>query len=373
MTSQPSQLDSAVRSKFTVKDTFQLPEGDAEYSVEYLPDSKVSFELLNKELSKKGFTPRLIGTKAEAILFIRKSQAPAPRRSRIPVILGLLTLASVVVFGLFERVIYEQFAPRFQGNTVLFAYGATVVVIVGLHELGHRYLARRSGELPPTSYLIPGIPDVTAFLPALGIVARQKSPAVNRDRFFDIMIVGPMLGLAAAVVLYSVGALLSVQSSVPLLRCQDVNSYISVCPTNPSIIQATLDYVLGPFMPGVASGFVRLSPLQDGATVGFILTFIGLLPMASLDGGHLSRLAWGSRASRVATYLSVFALISLDIPNYWALAIVVLLVAGRPAEPQVLDEVTGISGSRRWLYLGALVLALLSLPIPQNFATFPLG
>ncbi len=371
MAAQPSQIDSAIRSRFVVRDSFQLPDGEVEYKVEYTPDSKMRFEELHAELASRGLTPALVGTREDTALMIRKKQPLAPSRSRVPVILALLTLASVVVFAIFQRVSYQHFAPDFPGNVVFLTYAGAVVVVLAAHELGHRYLSLRSRTAPPLPYFIPGIPDVTAFLPALGAISRQREPAVNRDRMFDTMIIGPFLAFVAAVLIYALGGFFSVQSSLPIHGCQYVDT-IEFCTINNSVVQTALDWLTGPFTPNIASGFVRFSPLQDGASVGFLLTFIGLLPMASFDGGHLFSLGWGAKGTRLATYLSVFALIALDTPNYWALAIVVLLVAGRPAVPRVLDEVSSISRSRRWLYLGALALAFLSIPVPQTLAFLPL-
>lgn len=343
-----------------------------EYKVDYRPDSRTRFEELHRSLLSRGFTPTLVGTREDAALIIRKKQPVGPSRSRVPVILGLLALVSIFVFALFQRVSYQQFAPGFQGNLVIIAYGGAVIAVLVAHEIGHRYVSRRSGTAPPTPYFIPGIPDVTSFLPALGSISRQKEPAVNRDSLFDIMASGPLLAFLAAIFLYVVGGFFSAQSSSPLSGCQYVGN-VEFCTINSSVVQTALDWLTGSLTPVVGSGFVRFSPLQDGASVGFLLTFIGFLPMASFDGGHLFSLGWGTRGTRVATYLSVFLLIALDTPNYWALAIVVLLVAGRTSEPRLLDEISGISRSRRWLYLGMLLLAFMCIPLPQNLVSIPLG
>ena len=156
------------------------------------------------------------------------------------------------------------------------------------------YVSRRKGEAPPTPYLLPGIPGVTAALPTLGIISRQREPAINRDRFFDVILAGPLLGLAAALTLYILGALVSIQSAVPLQSCQQVDGTATLCP---SVIQMGLDAVVGPLMPHVAPGYSALSPLADGATVGLILTFVGLLPMASFEQGGIctTTLALGTR------------------------------------------------------------------------------
>ena len=378
MTAQPIDVDASVRSMFTVKDSFQLPDGEMEFSVVYRPDSKERFVELCQELAASGFTPRLVGSEGNALLFVRKAQTVGKRGSRIPVILTLLALGSVGVFGLFLGGVYQQYAPSVPESFVILLYGGAVIAVVAAHEFGHMYVSRRKGEAPPAPCLLPGIPGITAALPTLGIISRQRGPAVNRDRFFDVILVGPLLGLAFALALYVLGALVSVQSAVPLQSCQHLNS--STATLCPSIIQLGLDVVIGPLLPHVAPGYSALSPLSDGATVGLILTFVGLLPITSFDGGHLSSLAWGPGASRIASYLSVILLISVDmttygVPPYWALAFVVLLLMSlsRDSELQLLDEVSRISETRKWLYLGALALALLCLPLPHAIAWFPLG
>jgi hypothetical protein len=313
-----------------------------------------------------------VGTEEEALLFVRRTQTVGRQRSRVPVILALLALGSVVVFGLFLGVIYQQYAPSVPGGFVILLYGAAVMAVVSAHELSHMYVSRRKGEAPPAPYLLPGIPGVTMALPTLGIISRQRGPAVNRNRFFDVILAGPLMGFAVSLALYVLGGLVAVQSAVPLQSCQQVNGTATLCP---SVIQVGLDAAVGPLLPRVAPGYSALSPLSDGATVGLILTFVGLLPTTSFDGGHLSSLSWGPGASRIATYLSVILLISVDLPTYWALAAVVLLLMSlsRDSGPQLLDEVSPISETRRWLYLGALALALLCMPLPQTIAGFPLG
>jgi hypothetical protein len=378
LTVQPIDLDASVRSKFMVKDSFQLTDGEMEFSVVYRSDSKEKFVELCRELGASGFTPRLVGSEDEALLFIRKAQTVGKRRSRIPLILTLLALGSVVVFGLFMGVTYQQYAPSMPVGSVILLYGCAVIAVVAAHEFGHVYISHKKGEAPPDPCLLPGIPGVTAALPTLGIISRQRGPAVNRDRFFDVILAGPLLGLAFALAVYVLGALVSVQSAVPLQGCQNANGTATLCP---SIIQLGLGVVVGPLLPHVAPGYSALSPLSDGATVGLILTFVGLLPIASFDGGYLSSLAWGPGASRTASYLSVILLFSVDlttyggVPPYWALAFVVLLFMSlsRDSEPQLLDEISRISETRKWLYLGALALALLCMPLPQTILWFHLG
>jgi hypothetical protein len=364
-----SDIDSLVKSKFAVKDSYQLPDGELEFKVEYRPDSKSNFEQLFTGLAGSGLVPWLSGTRNECVLTLRKA-AVSPGRSRIPVLVALFTLGSILVFSLLERQLFALFAPGVSGYQVPVQFASTVILILGAHELGHRFASRRGGSSAPRTYLVPGIPGVTSFLPSLGPVSSQSGPELNRDRLFDVMSMGPLLALAVTTLLYAIGDVTSVASGVQVGTGQFANSTITI---NSNLLQMGVDFGLGPLVPAVPLGHFLLSPIIDGATIGFVLTFVAFLPMAHYDGGYLSSLAWGSRASRVATYLSVLLLIVLDTPNYWALGIFVLLIAGRPLQLQLLDEVSGLAARKKWLYVAMLILAALCLPLPQNVATLPLG
>ena len=94
--------------------------------------------------------------------------------------------------------------------------------------------------------------------------------------------------------------------------------------------------------------------------------------MAFFDGGFLSAAAWTPVLARAGSYLSVLVLMVLDTPNYWGVAVLALLLAGRPFRLKLLDEVSELSPRRKWVYAGAIVLAFLSLPLPHNIGTLPL-
>lgn len=370
--SAPPDIDRSVRQKFVVKEFFALPEDEAEYQVEFDSKAKGKFEDLFAELAPMGYRPELSSTGSEFVLVVRKTQPPAGKRSRVPVLLALFTMASVFVFSLIQEIADGQLSPLFPGYLVIIGYCGSVAAMMALHDLAQRYSARKRGGGRSTSYLIPGIPLITSFLPSLGFAATQREPAVNRDSLFDTVFVGPIAILLLAMLFYAVGDLTRTQSAITLdaARAQLANSTLSFNTINPNALQYALDTALTPWLPNVASGYVPISPLADGATVGFLLAFIGFLPIASYDGGYLSSLAWRGRAAKAAGYLSVLALLAIDTPNYWALGIIALLLAGRPFQPKILDEVSPLSVSRQWVFIGTLVIAILCLPIPQNLATF---
>ena len=371
MSSPPPEVEQLVRSFFSVKEYFVLPEGELEFQVTYAPETKQKFVQLNRALEAKGYRPELTGTKEECVLLVKKASPPAGGRSAVSVLVALLTVGSLGVFAWLQTSVDVQLIPGFPEYLLFAGFGVTVGVLLGAHELGQRLAARRGQAGHSTSYVIPGVPLLTPFLPSLGFVNTQREPAVNRDRLFDVVIAGPLAIFVLAVALYAVGVLSSVTSTVSFQSTQLVNTTVSI---NPNAVQTGLDYLLGPMAQGAPAGYVQVSPIADGASFGFIMVFICLLPMAIFDGGLLASVSWGDRAARAATYVSVLLLLILDMTyaTYWAVAIVVLLLAGRPVRIRLLDEVSALSTKRQWIFVGALALAFLCLPVPHSIATFSL-
>lgn len=370
MSEGPPDLEGVVRSKFGVKQFFSLPDRGLEFQITYDELTKVKFADLEAEVRTRGYRPELTGTPDECVLQLRKEEPVPEKSSRVPVLFALFTMASLVVFALVERVGYEQEVPSLPGYFVFFSFMVGVSLLLGVHELAQRLVGRRKKAGHAGSFAIPGVPLLPPFLPSLGFVASQKSPALNRDALFDTVITGPLAMLAVALLMSAVGDLTSVSS--PVLY-QWVHSSNSTYVTNPSALEASLGGLLSPFLPRVGAASLLASPIADAASVGFILVFICLLPMAIFDGGYLATLAWGGGAARAATYLSVLFLLVVDVSFaiYWAIAIVALLLAGRPAKLKLLDEVSGLSRSRQWVFIGTLILAFLCIPIPHTLATLP--
>ena len=376
LSSGQSEVDEAVRGRFDVTDTYLLPDGEYEFHVVYGPGSKEKFIDLCGALAPLGLAVWLSGSTDDAVITVKKAQPASRNSSRTPVLAALLSLLTILLFSLIELQGDQQLAPAIPGYVAFLGFGMPVVAIVMARYLTHGYAARRHIERPNDSYLVPGLPGVTAGLPTLGFVTYQRNPSLNRDRYFDLMILGPLAALAVAVVLQIAGDLTAVQSAVQLTSCQSVNSLVQVCPINPSVIQLGIDYLLSPFTPAVAVGHGLVSPLGDAATVGFMLYFVAVLPMASFDGGHLASVMWGTGRARLLTYLSVAVLLALDTNQglfYWGVAIAVLLVGGRPLKLSFRDGLSGVSRGKPYVYLVLLLLAFLSVPIPHDIATIPLG
>ncbi len=367
-------LDRLVKGEFKVKDSFLLPDGEAEYKVLYDERSKDAFERLYSAVRGEGFVPRLTGSKDECILQVKRAPT-AKVSSRTPVVLSLLTLAAIVAYGWLQYIVYQQLLPQRIPILLATAYVLSLILIIGLHEVAHQRASRKVGARAPIPYFLPGIPAFTA-LPSFGTVLSHREPPVNRDALFKTGFLGPLVAVILCLVLYAVGIVTAASVSMEQIKIGlAALPNIQLTTPNPSIIETLVASLLNVLRVGPPnlSGYQMVSPLAAAADTGLILTFFNLLPAAQLDGGQLCESVLGRRRLRTSTYLSIFALLVLDTPNYWILAVIVLVIAGRPAHMETLDQITEVSRTKKILFVIALLLAISSIPFPQNLATVPLA
>ena len=108
---------------------------------------------------------------------------------------------------------------------------------------------------------------------------------------------------------------------------------------------------------------VIMSPIMFAAWLGFLITFLNLLPAWQLDGGHMARVILGKKWHKIATYASMGVLVLL---NYWMMAILILLLSSRSRDAQPLDDISPLSKNRKLIYIGVIILAVLCAPLPDS-------
>ena len=113
------------------------------------------------------------------------------------------------------------------------------------------------------------------------------------------------------------------------------------------------------------SGYeVIMTPVMFAAWIGFLITFLNLLPAWQLDGGHMARTLLGVKLHRYATFASMGILVLL---NYWLMALLILFMSSRNPSAMPLDDVSPLSRNRKLAYVGIIVLAILCAPLPSEF------
>ncbi len=244
-------------------------------------------------------------------------------------------------------------AGRWSGLLSALAAGApfalTLLIILGVHEMGH-YIAARIHKVNVTlPYFIP----VPFGIGTFGAFIQLKSPVENRKALFDVGLSGPVAGFVVAVPLMIIGLLVS--RVVPTVSGADG--------LGASLLMQWLVDLIKPHAAGYA---VALHPVAIAAWLGILITGFNLLPLGQLDGGHVAYAVLGKAALPLA-YLTLAALVWLGFTlwsGWLTWAFIILIIGLGHAQP--LNDITPLDPVRK--LIGALTLVWFLLIItPRPF------
>lgn len=239
-------------------------------------------------------------------------------------------------------------------------YSIGLLGILGFHELGHYFTARRYHMHVTPPFFIP----VPFALGTFGAFIQMRSPAENRRSLFDVAIAGPLAGLVLAIPALIFG--LRASTLIPI-GPETPEPFLDGGNITPSILFALIAKIsLGSRWAG--DYVLRLSPLAFAGWLGLLVTALNLLPIGQLDGGHIARAMCGDRAGSFIGRVAMWALFLLAIfvwPNLLMWAVIVFFLARRATPP--LNDLTPIDKGRRWLGLFSfLILLLILIPMPRG-------
>ena len=238
-------------------------------------------------------------------------------------------------------------------------YSLGLLAILGVHELGHYFMARHHGIHVTPPYFIP----VPMALGTFGAFIQMRSPVHDRRALFDVAVAGPLAGLVIAVPALLIG----LQSSTVIPDAASVDGMIGGTSVGSSVLFALLAKLsIG---PALEYGHVlRLSPLAFAGWLGLLVTALNLLPIGQLDGGHMSSAMFGRRTSGAIGTIAMWTLVLLAIfvwPGLTMWAILVFFIAGTSVPP--LNDLTPIAPHRQWVgYATFGILALILAPLPHT-------
>ena len=360
----PSQEDiiSLVNSIFQVSD-FTKTEFSLEFKIEDM-DFKSKFEGLARKLEDMRYVCKLEKMEEGGLYVIIQKFTPKKQRkwmstSWTPRILFVIVISFVMVDGYYRTSGTNSIVEIGDPLEMAAVYTLSLLGILGIHELGHIIAAKAHGLKTTWPYFIPGLPIIG--IPTFGAFIQSKGLTINREILFDVAIAGPIAGLVIAVIVSIYGAytapILDPNITAGLfeeLRLIEWNQ------GEPLLMTASLAL----FGKGGAGHEVIMTPVMFAAWIGFLITFLNLLPAWQLDGGHMARTLLGVRLHKYATYGSMAILVLL---NYWLMALLILFMSSRNPSASPLDDVSPLSKNRKLAYLGIIVLAVLCAPLPTGF------
>ena len=399
----PDVLSSHVSKIFRIDDVTAGHAGEwiARYRGQLLgDDTAAAYDQLAEAMRPYNITPLFRkGEDGRPIIYLAPAiNIPRPsRRVALNIILFVLTVLSMMLTG----AAVPPEAAEAGSISVLFRYiftgwpfAASMMGILFAHEMGH-YLACRYYKVPATlPFFIPA--PLLSPLGTFGAFIAMRGIPKNKRILFDVGVAGPLAGLLVAIPVLLYG--LSISPLGPIDRPPEgLSGFLE----GNSLFYLFSKYLifgrllpeptsmanLSPFMYWLQYFFsghpipyggmdVQLNPVALAGWGGLLVTALNLVPVGTLDGGHVAYGLFGERARRIfpimigmlvaLSFLPAVLTLSFASFNYsWLLWVVILYWLGN-VRTTPLDDITELDPVRRALGILVLIIfILLFTPVPM--------
>jgi membrane-associated protease RseP (regulator of RpoE activity) len=331
-----SIIENKVASYFTIKSTHIE---DKAFYFDVWNYSRENYLHLIDELDRIGYIPFIDEYKSTYRINIAQKPESGKSRIHINVILFLATVFSTIFIGyLWEGSIVDGIV-----------FSVAILAIVGTHETAHYFAAKKHDVKATLPYFIPAPNIIGTF----GAVINIKSAIPDKNALFDLGVSGPIAGFIVAIPVLIIGIYYS--TIVPMNNQPTMLFYSSP-------LMSIIEY----FMTSVPNGYyMQLNPLILAGWVGIVITMLNLMPIAVLDGGHISRSIFNAK---IHQYISIVGVIVMALLGWYLMAalLVVFILFMSRKHPGALDNVSKLSRNRKILAIVMVIIFILCLsPAPQ--------
>lgn len=316
-------------------------------------DIRIIYQELWTVFAEKGFEFSVRHELGEDVL-VASQFAPVKERKWINVALLIATFFTTMVVGSLLYGADPESSPF--GVLKGIPFTIAIMTVLGAHEAGHYFVAKKHGMRTSLPYFIP----FPTLIGTMGAVIKHRGHIPSRKALFDVGVSGPLIGLFASVVVTIIGLL---QPPV-LLTSQEPGIALGIPP------------LFGFIMDFIPNSGTYIHPIAFAGWAGMLVTALNLIPAGQLDGGHVLRAMMGKKASRVSAvlpavlfsigaYLIIFLKTDGFMWIFWGFLLIIFSAAGHP---RPLND--DIPLDRKRMVLGVLTFALGLLcitPVPFQF------
>jgi Zn-dependent protease len=160
----------------------------------------------------------------EDILFVAARPPASPRRLTVHTVLFLLTLVTTVMAGAIWWHGYHDVDKSWAWSVLwspthlawgFLTFALPLLLILGIHEAAHFFVARRHGLRATLPFFLP-VPPMVMPIGTLGAFISLKDPLPDRKALFDVGASGPIAGFLVAIPVILLGAWLTAEVAHPL-------------------------------------------------------------------------------------------------------------------------------------------------------------
>jgi membrane-associated protease RseP (regulator of RpoE activity) len=314
--------------------TFKIPEKEAlDYIKEKADSSNLDVSFKNKE-------------DGVSLAFRVKPQKKESKKW-INLLLLAITFLTTLAAGAFQQGV-NPFIPITNLIKGL-PFSLSIMIILGSHELGHYFMARKNKVDTTLPYFIPGPTIIGTF----GAVIKMKSPIRDKNSLVEIGATGPIVGFIFSTIALLVG--LSLSTVVTFSGDEGIV-------LGNSLLIKFLTKLYFSDLPEAKD--VLFHPIAFAGWLGYLVTAINLLPVGQLDGGHILYALVGEK-TKIIGYV-IFGTVILLIPLWpgWAIWAILFLII-RFKHPPPLDRLSPLSLKHKIIAMISFAIFILTfMPVP---------
>ena len=386
---EPEILTSLVSRIFRIED---VTSGDPQkgWIVRYRglligDDSAAAYDQLADAVRGYGLTPLFRKEGDRHLIFLAPSLPEVKKRAPVAnIVMFILTVLSVMLAGATP----EGTPPTDTGAQMLWLlksiftgwpFAASLLGILLAHEFGHYLMSRHHKTAATLPFFIP-LPF--SILGTMGAFIQMQAVPKNKRILFDIGVAGPLAGMVVAIpvlflglslselgpIVSSPGGFIEGNSLLYLLSKYLVFGQLLPAPAGTSglaLLQHWIQYFFTghPVPFGGTDEFIH--PVAFAGCAGLLVTALNLIPVGTLDGGHITYALFGEKVRKAYPFiLGILVVLGFVWSTWWFWAVLLLWLGRVHAEP--LDQITELDPRRRAVGTFAIFLFVLVFsPVPM--------
>jgi len=365
-------------------------------------DTVAAYDQLAEAVNPYGITPLFRNEEGQQVIYLAPTPVIPPSKTRMTVniILFVLTVISMLLMGVdipSEALPTDGSFPFMLLVKNIFTgwpFALSMMGILFAHEMGH-YVACRIYKVPATPPFFIPAPFLSP-LGTFGAFIMMRGIPKNKRILFDVGVAGPIAGLVIAIPVLFLGLSLSPLGPIngPAAGTSGFLEGNSVFylfakyvifgkllpePVNFGGLTPTL-YWIRYFLTGHPIPFngldVQLHSVALAGWAGLLVTALNLVPVGTLDGGHVAYGLFGEKARKIfpiamgvliaLIFLPGLLTLSLAALNFsWLIWAFILFWLGN-VRTTPLDDITPLDTKRRVIgYALLIIFVLIFTPIPM--------
>src|SRR5512137_1395130 len=321
-----------------------------------------TFEQMREDMAPHGYIPMITYDGGEHIVQVARKPKMKYRSISVNLAFFVITFITMLLAGILDWASYSDSSGPIltQDNLVMGVLTFTIplMAILGVHELGHFFMARRRKVAASLPFFIPSFPPLGTF----GAFISLRDPIPNKKALLEIGIAGPLCGLILAIPLAILGLILTNDGAK--LAPQNVGG--NILGVSFPLLYTWLE-MLFPI-----TGDYLLHPTAFAAWVGILVTALNLLPVGQLDGGHIARALLGNKVKYLSWAVAAILIgLSFFYTGWFLFAMLVILLGVR--HPPPLNDITPLGKKRTIVGVFAFVVLIIAfvpqpmVPIAQDY------